>query len=50
MRTFHFNSLIEAARFCETYGVAKAAISIKARNRAGMATRCEVTAPAGVYA
>lgn len=48
-RTFHFTSLIEAVRFCDAEGIPTAAITVMARNSSGIATYCEVSAPADLF-
>jgi hypothetical protein len=48
MRTFYFTSLIEAARFIEAEGL-PSIVTVLARNANGIATRCEVSAPADLF-
>ncbi len=48
-RTFHFDSIQAAGRFCENEQLPFAGIEVLKRNANGIATRCQISAPAALF-
>jgi hypothetical protein len=48
-RTFHFETPTAAARFCEVEGLPYGEVRVVERNANGIATRCQISAPATLF-